>query len=313
MKRPYLALATFALVAGGIPAQSPRAWASGLFDSAPVNRASFAVLARPVGDDDWSLVVLEQLRARPFCWTPRPDGLVDPTLNRFNYTGTCGRFIDSNGYSLRIGETDLNHAYRLRLQRSGGELRLLATPAGRGGDLLVGRGLVPRRDRDLFIPLQLEPGWDLQRRLFGNRGLNHIYFANRQPLDALLAAAARAGAGQETAESPGDGPFAVPPPAPPPLLGVSPRSRSLSGRPSESPGARDGGSQAWGGRGPASGRRDRPGTATQRAPEPNVNEPAGEGANPGVVALQVIPYVERSGGNGRSLPGGETETAAQGL
>ena len=97
MKRPYLALATFALVAGLPPGQVSGVRANGLFNSAPVESASFAVLARPVGDDDWTLVVLEQLRARPFCWTPRPDGLVDPTLNRFDYTGICGRFIDSNG------------------------------------------------------------------------------------------------------------------------------------------------------------------------------------------------------------------------
>ena len=29
---------------------------------------------------------------------------MDPSLNRFNFTGICSRYIDSNGYSLRIGE-----------------------------------------------------------------------------------------------------------------------------------------------------------------------------------------------------------------
>lgn len=259
MKRPYLAFATFALVAGLISGEVSGVRANGLFSSAPVDAASFAVLARPVGDDDWTLVVLEQLRARPFCWTPRPDGLVDPTLNRFDYTGVCGRFIDSNGYSLRIGEVDYSNAYRLRVQQQGGELQLLASTASRGAELLVGRGPVPRRDRDLFVSLKLEPGWELRRRLFGERSLNHVYFANGQPLDSLIATAR----GQS---APSGGVLAPPPP---PL--------TAAGRQIPSP---------W-------------------SPAPAATPPAAEtaeGGRSGVVALQVIPYEERSGGGRDGSP-----------
>lgn len=191
MKRPYLALAALALVAGLAPAPTllPKVWAETLFSSAPVEPSSFAVLGRPVGTDDWTLVVLEQLRARPFCWTPRPDGLIDPTLNRFDFTGICGRFIDSNGYSLRIQDNDLSHAYRLRLEQKGSQLQLLASSPSQPAEILVGRGTVPRRDRDLFVVLQLEPGWSLRRRVFGRRSLNHVYFSNAEPLDTLIAAA----------------------------------------------------------------------------------------------------------------------------
>jgi hypothetical protein len=191
MKRPYLALATLALVAGltPTPALLPRVWGEALFSSAPVEPSSFAVLARPVADDDWTLVVLEQLRARPFCWTPRPDGLIDPTLNRFNFTGICGRFIDSNGFSLRVQDNDLSHTYRLRLDQKGNEVQLLASSPSQAAELLVGRGTVPRRDRDLFVALKLEPGWSIRRRVFGGRSLSHIYFSNAEPLDSLIAAA----------------------------------------------------------------------------------------------------------------------------
>lgn len=295
MKRPYLALATFALVAGLPPGQVSGVRANGLFNSAPIESASFAVLARPVGDDDWTLVVLEQLRARPFCWTPRPDGLVDPTLNRFDYTGICGRFIDSNGYSLRIGEADLSHAYRLRVQRRGSELQLLATTASRGAELLVGRGTLPRRDRDLFVSLQLEPGWELRRRMFGARSLNHMYFANGQPLDSLIATAR----GRTTVETafPGGGPFS--PPAAPPPLTASEGDPLPSSRRNETSGPGEVSRQARGALGARGGRQLpsswRPAPAPAAASDtPAARETPADGAGSGVVALQVIPYEERS-------------------
>jgi hypothetical protein len=285
MKRPYLALATFALVAALTPVAGPRAWANGLFESAPVNAPSFAVLARPVGNSDWSLVVLEQLRARPFCWTPRPDGLVDPTLNRFDYTGVCGRFIDSNGYSLRLADADLGPNHRLRVQQRGGELQLLATTPVQGGEVLVGRGPLPRRDRDLFVALQLEPGWELRRRTFGERSLNHIYFSNSQSFPDLIAASSGRPPAVETArvvELP-----VVPPPPTPSRSRVERRLRP-----------------------PQAGRLP---TSPDPAPGASREEPGLEGSGAGVVALQVIPYEERLGGEERSEVGGESRSAAQGL
>ena len=299
MKRPYLALATFALVAGASPATGllPRAWADGLFSSAPVNAASFAVLARPVGSDDWNLVVLEQQRARPFCWTPRPDGLVDPTLNRFDFTGICGRFIDSNGFSLRIGETDLNHAYRLRLEQQRGELRLLASSPSQDRELLVGRGVIPRRDRDLFVSLQLEPGWDLRRRVFGGRSLNHIYFNNPEPLDNLIAAS-RGRAPEALARQEED--QAIPPMVPPPL-GRSRQDRAASFPPTE-------------GLRPALSRgqfRTPPAAAPADGDAPT--DVAAEAVSPGVVSLQVIPYRERISSEVRVQPTSDPYAQAQGL
>ncbi|MEB3324433.1 MAG: DUF3747 domain-containing protein [Cyanobacteriota bacterium] len=299
MKRPYLALATFALVAGASPATGlmPRAWADGLFSSAPVNAASFAVLARPVGSDDWNLVVLEQQRSRPFCWTPRPDGLVDPTLNRFDYTGICGRFIDSNGFSLRIGETDLNHAFRLRLEQQRGELRLLASSPSQDRELLVGRGVIPRRDRDLFVSLQLEPGWDLRRRVFGGRSLNHIYFNNPEPLDTLIAAS-RGRTPEALAQQQQDQPI---PPLVPPPLGRSQQERAASFPPTE-------------GLRPALPRdRFRTPPAAAPADRGTPTDFAAEAPSPGVVSLQVIPYQERMGPEARVQPSSDPYAQAQGL
>jgi len=176
MKRTYLALSGLLLAGSALPATLPSlAQAAGLFASRPVDPSRFAVLARPVGEGDWNLLVLEQLAPSPRCWTPQPDGLVDPSLNRFDYTSVCSRYLDSNGYSLRIGEQDLATSYRLRLQQQGSVLLLQALSPNEPTVLVVGRAEVPRRDRNGFVAIALDPGWELQRRSFGQQTLNHLY------------------------------------------------------------------------------------------------------------------------------------------
>ena len=159
------------------------------FSSQPLDGSRFAVLAKPVGSSDWTLLVLEQIQPSPRCWEQRPDGLIDPALNRFDFTGICSRYLDSNGYSLRVGDEDLASRYRLRLAQQGNSLALLAMTPSDTTELLVGRGNVPLRDRDGFVQIQLEPGWRLQRRVYGMQTLSHVYFANATPLAQLLGAA----------------------------------------------------------------------------------------------------------------------------
>ena len=183
--KPLLLVAAGVAGLAALPATGARG--EDLFAAQPLQESNFAVLGRPVGREDWSLLVLEQLAAEPRCWTARPDGLVDPSLNRFDFTGICNRFIDSNGYSLRIGGQDLASSYRLKLVQVGGELRLQASSVSAPTDLLVGRGRVPLRDRDGFVPLTLEPGWTLQRRTYQGRALSHVYLSNADTLPALLA------------------------------------------------------------------------------------------------------------------------------
>jgi Protein of unknown function (DUF3747) len=174
------------LLGSGLSAPLGEARAAGLFGSQPLDGSRFAVLARPVGQADWNLLVLEQIQMQPRCWETRADGLIDPALNRFDFTGICSRYLDSNGYSLRIGNDDLAGRYRLRLEQQGSSVVLLAMSPSDTGLMLVGRGPLPRRDRDGFVPIRLEPGWELQRRVYGQQTLNHLYFANATPLAQLL-------------------------------------------------------------------------------------------------------------------------------
>ncbi len=205
VSKTYLALAALALSGAGWTAVRPSlVQAAALFESRPLDASRFAVLARPVASTEWNLLLLEQLQARPLCWQPRADGLIDPALNRFDYTGICNRYLDSNGYSLRVGEEDLASRYRLRLQQNGSELLLQAFSPDHPTVLLVGRGSVPLRDREGFVAISLEPGWQLRRRSFGGQNLNHVYFSNGTSLEQLIARASTAADGPGLAISNGN-------------------------------------------------------------------------------------------------------------
>ena len=213
MSRTYLraaSLTAVGLLAAGLPKEGA---ARPLFDSTALPQESFAVLAQPVGRAKWKLLVLEQIKAQPRCWTPRQDGLVEPSLNRFDFSGICKRYLDSNGYSLRSGGQDLGTRFRFRLQQSGTSLRLEALDPQQRAPLLVGQARILGRDPNGFVPLKLEPGWALERRLYQGRKLNHLYFAHQEPVNRLLALANSRG--QRSGFSRLGAP--MPPIAPPPL------------------------------------------------------------------------------------------------
>ena len=285
-----LALAAAAGAAAALlPAIAVRA--ASLFDAQPVDSGRFAVLARPIGREDWTLLVLEQLKPAPLCWQTRADGLVDPSLNRFDYTGICGRYLDSNGYSLRLagaeGGGDGTAGLRLHIEPVGSELQLQASSADLAGVIVVGRAPLPGRQREAFVPIRLEPGWELQRRSYGAQVLNHLYFSNRGSARELLAQAGSSPSGPSSPRLPvaAGRRFALlaPPPPPPPLSAEiaparrGPQPRTLSqARFSTQPPA---GSPSWDS---ASGSQ-----AGLRSGGPISAATASR-----VIALQVIPFQE---------------------
>lgn len=151
--------------------------AQSLFGAAEVDPQRFVLVAAPIGSGPRSqLNIYEQLNNRKPCFAvgqglPAP---VNPLLSTFDFTGICGRYIDANGYSVRIGGTDLATVYRLMVTRGADDLKLLAVPtkAGAGPEMVVARsgGLASG-----FLKLELEPGWKLMRRRFGARSLGHLY------------------------------------------------------------------------------------------------------------------------------------------
>ena len=193
MGRTYFrttAMAATILGLGGLGVSLP-GLSRALFDSRPLQQERFAILAQAIGDSRWKLLVLEQIKSRPVCWEERDDGLIQPSLNTFNFSGICSRYLDSNGYSLRTGGTDSDKRYRLKLEQDGNRLVLVALDPDRGNRTVVARANQTQRDKNAFVKLTLLPGWSLERRAYQGRTLSHIYFANSKSMPTLIAQAGR--------------------------------------------------------------------------------------------------------------------------
>ena len=95
-------------------------------------------------------------------------------MSTFDFTGICNRYIDGNGYSLRIGADDLGTRYRLTVVNTGSDMELLAAPTRDRSQptfLIASTGAAGSG----FLQFNLEPGWTLMRRAYGKKTLGHIY------------------------------------------------------------------------------------------------------------------------------------------
>ena len=225
-RRPSLEVGRIAavIIAGSLGAAGIPLASASLFDSQPLNGDNFAVLAQAVGQDRWKLLVLEQIKTRPLCWQERSDGLVTPSLNSFDFSGICSRYLDSNGYSLRTGGEEMDRSFRLRVNNDRQGLVLTAMDPNRGVPIVVARGNTSKRDRDAFVKLTLEPGWNLERRSYKGRTLGHVYFAHTESTATLLAKA------RGTSTPSGLRHRGIGAPLPPPAMQVASRRTDLSGR-----------------------------------------------------------------------------------
>jgi hypothetical protein len=167
--------------------------AQALFGAGEVDPSRFLLVAAPIGSsgERFQLNIYEQLKATRPCFAvgEGKPAAVNPLLSTFDFTGICSRFIDANGYSLRIGGSDLATSYRLSVVREGQDILLVARPTTSSslGEMVVARtgGLGSG-----FMKLDLEPGWRLMRRQFGGRSLGHLYvYAEAVPGPAGPAAA----------------------------------------------------------------------------------------------------------------------------
>ena len=88
-----------------------------VFATGEVDPERFVLVSAPIGStgEMAQLNIYEQITDRRPCFaigTGSPS-LVEPLLSTFDFTGICGRYLDANGFSLRIAGSDLGTVYRL--------------------------------------------------------------------------------------------------------------------------------------------------------------------------------------------------------
>lgn len=146
------------------------------FEQQEVNQDDLIAIARPYGDNKYDLLVIHQIPGQQKCWSESGANpiLVHPLLLDFDFTGSCERSTDSNGYSIRIDGQDYGLDYLLRIIEHDGELILIGTHRDDPSqfEIIVGRsdGIA-----NGFIRLELDPGWRFTRRTYNGRVLGHIY------------------------------------------------------------------------------------------------------------------------------------------
>lgn len=208
-------VAAEALLAGLL--QAPAA-AGQLFDAMAVEQDRFVIVAVPIGSSGTKaqLQIYEQIdpKKRPcFAVATGTPAAVSPLLGTFDFTGICRRYIDSQGYSARVGNEDLGSGYRFVVRKVGNDNLLMATPAGGVGsrpEMVVGR-TNGTAGPTTFLAFTLEPGWQVMRRAYGGRPLGHVYL-QRPAWPGEQQAAAPAAAGAKEASAAAVNP--TPPPAP---------------------------------------------------------------------------------------------------
>jgi len=148
------------------------------FGMRAVNQDRFVLVAAPIGQGPrFTLNIYEQVRDTRACFVAdRQSGpaSVNPLLRDFDFTGICRRYLDGNGYSVRIGGDDLSSSYRVSVIRRGGDVQLVANPVdgARGSSLLIARA---GGEGNGFLNLQFEPGWKLMQREFQGKPIGHMY------------------------------------------------------------------------------------------------------------------------------------------
>jgi len=102
---------------------------------------------------------------------------VNPLLLKFNFTGICSRATDTNGYSMRVGGTDLGMRYNISTQRVNGELLLVGTNRSNpySAPIVIGRtnGIA-----NGLTKINLISGWRFTKRTYNGKQLGHIYLTN---------------------------------------------------------------------------------------------------------------------------------------
>jgi hypothetical protein len=188
---PLLLMLTGAALVSSAMANHPQAEAQSLFGAEPVSSGSTLAIAQPLGNDRWTLAVVERLLPGRHCWREQSDGSVKLRTEDFLRPGLCRRVQSSSSYSLRAAGEDLPTTWRLRIEAVGNRLELQAFNPSQPTPIVIGVGQKPSANRmgagsDIVPAFSLNPGWGFEKRSYEGRLLSHVYLSSPQPIGAEL-------------------------------------------------------------------------------------------------------------------------------
>ncbi|MBE9046950.1 DUF3747 domain-containing protein [Pleurocapsales cyanobacterium LEGE 10410] len=191
-----------AILTGAIALTAPLFPALAQFDEEPVPDERVIAVAVPAGAIGYNLAVVEQIPGKQECWstTGSEPTVVDPLWTTFDFTGSCRRATDSNGYSIRFDGQDTSLDYRLDVVPVGDELQLVAQNRNDGSKMVVGQTNGVAEDGQ-YLQIDLNPGWEFTKKAYEGKVLGHYYFSGNPTAIAAAGDAVPTAATETTASS----------------------------------------------------------------------------------------------------------------
>jgi hypothetical protein len=147
------------------------------FEEAQIPSNNVILMAVPLraGTQGYNLMVVEQIPGQQQCWSESGQNpvVVNPLLLNFDFSQSCKRSSDSNGYSLRVDGQDVGLDYLLRVVPQNGELHLVGTQNGQPV-VHVGRTYGMAQGA---LKIFLDPGWNVARRSYQGNLTGHVYIS----------------------------------------------------------------------------------------------------------------------------------------
>ncbi|MEO1670883.1 MAG: DUF3747 domain-containing protein [Cyanobacteria bacterium J06631_2] len=194
-----------AISTGAIALSAPFLPAVAQFTEAPVASEEVVAIAVPAGAIGYNLNVIQQVTGKQQCYAEQGSSptIIDPLWTTFDFTGSCNKATDSNGYSVRLDGEDTSLNYRLDVIPKGNELQLVAKNYKGGPNLVVGQtGGKPAKGE--YAKINLNPGWEFTKKAYEGKTLGHFFFSGDS---TAIAAAGDAPAPAPTASIDNDSKF----------------------------------------------------------------------------------------------------------
>ena len=173
-KRLKIAAIATTVITGTLPILSLKA---ADITEEPVSDGQAVAVAVPAGSIGYNLAVIEQIPDKQECWSEMGSQptTIDPLWTTFDFTGSCRRSSDSNGYSVRVDGQDTSLDYALEIVEKDEELQLIARNRLDRSRTTVGKSF-GKADGE-YIKIFLNPGWKFTKKTVDGKVLGHFFFS----------------------------------------------------------------------------------------------------------------------------------------